>query len=204
VVSVIVHDTKIDQMETAILVVGIFENERDFIASKSLDSTIVAAIIELIEKNEFKSYIGSNMIFHMMGKGLIKKIMLIGLGKREKFTYENARIIAGKAALKAKELGVEEFCILPFIDVDEMLIEAISECILLSLYSFNRYKTGGKESTIPSRVTIVVNSDSAKFQSVVDKVNLIAQAVNYARDLGNLPPNDCTPSQMASFALALE
>jgi len=204
VVSVIVHDTKIDQMETAILVIGIFENERDFFASKSLDSTIFAAIIELIEKNEFKSDIGSNMIFHMIGKGLIKKIMLIGLGKREKFTYENARIIAGKAALKAKELGVEEFCILPFIDVDEMLIEAISEGILLSLYSFNRYKTGGKESTIPSRVTIVVNSDSAKFQSVVDKVNLIAQAVNYARDLGNLPPNDCTPSQMASFALALE
>ena len=68
-VSVIVHDTKIDQMETAILVIGIFENERDFFASKSLDSTIVAAIIELIEKNEFKSYIGSNMIFHMMGKG---------------------------------------------------------------------------------------------------------------------------------------
>lgn len=203
-VSVIVHDTKIDQMETAILVIGIFENERDFFASKILDSTIVAAIIELIEKNEFKSDIGSNMIFHMMGKGLIKKIMLIGLGKREKFTYENARIIAGKAALKAKELGVEEFCILPFIDVDEMLIEAISEGILLSLYSFNRYKTSGKESTIPSRVTIVVNSDSTKFQSVVDKVNLIAQAVNYARDLGNLPPNDCPPSQMASFALALE
>ena len=160
-VSVIVQDTKMDQMQTAFLVIGIFENERDFFASKRLDSTIFAAITELIENNEFKRDIGSNMIFHMMGKGLIKKIMLIGLGKREKFTYENARIISGKAALKAKELGVEEFCILPFIDVDEMLIEAISEGVLLSLYSFNRYKTSGKDSnTIPKRVTIVVNSDS--------------------------------------------
>ena len=204
-VGVIVQEAKIDQMQTALLVIGIFENERDFSKSKGLNSTITAAIIELIENKEFKRSFGSNIIFHMMGKGLIKKIMLIGLGTREKFTDEEARIIAGKAALKAKELGVEEFCILPFMDVDEALIEAISEGVLLSLYSFNRYKTSGKEATtIPAQATIVVNSDSAKFQAVVDKVNLITQAVNYARDLSNLPPNECPPSQIASLALALD
>jgi leucyl aminopeptidase len=203
-VGVIVQEAKIDQMQTALLVIGIFENERDFSKSKGLNSTITAAIIELIENKEFKRSFGSNMIFHMMGKGLIKKIMLIGLGTREKFTDEEARIIAGKAALKAKELGVEEFCILPFMDVDEALIEAISEGVLLSLYSFNRYKTSGNEATIPAQATIVVNSDSAKFQAVVDKVNLITQAVNYARDLSNLPPNECPPSQLASLALALD
>jgi leucyl aminopeptidase len=204
-VGVIVQEAKIDQMQTALLVIGVFENERDFSNSKGLNSTITAAIIELIENKEFKRSFGSNIIFHMMGKGLIKKIMLIGLGAREKFTDEEARIIAGKAALKAKELGVEEFCILPFMDVDEALIEAISEGVLLSLYSFNRYKTSGKEATtIPAQATIVVNSDSAKFQAVVDKVNLITQAVNYARDLSNLPPNECPPSQIASLALALD
>ncbi len=204
-VGVIVQEAKIDQMQTALLVIGVFENERDFSKSKGLNSTITAAIIELIENKEFKRSFGSNIIFHMMGKGLIKKIMLIGLGAREKFTDEEARIIAGKAALKAKELGVEEFCILPFMDVDEALIEAISEGVLLSLYSFNRYKTSGKEATtIPAQATIVVNSDSAKFQAVVDKVNLITQAVNYARDLSNLPPNECPPSQIASLALALD
>mgnify|MGYP001279911322 CR=1 FL=1 len=204
-VGVIVQEAKIDQMQTALLVIGIFENERDFSKSKGLNSTITAAIIELIENKEFKRSFGSNIIFHMMGKGLIKKIMLIGLGTREKFTDEEARIIAGKAALKAKELGVEEFCILPFMDVDEALIEAISEGVLLSLYSFNRYKTRGKEATTtPAQATIVVNSDSAKFQAVVDKVNLITQAVNYARDLSNLPPNECPPSQLASLALALD
>jgi leucyl aminopeptidase len=202
-VGVIVQEAKIDQMQTALLVIGIFENERDFFKSKGLNSTITAAIIELIENKEFKRSFGSNIIFHMMGKGLIKKIMLVGLGTREKFTYENARIIAGKAALKAKELGVEEFCILPFMDVDEALIEAISEGVLLSLYSFNRYMTSGNETTIPAQATIVINSDFAKFKEVVGNVSLVAQAVNYARDLSNLPPNECPPSQIASLALAL-
>ncbi|MDQ6668610.1 MAG: leucyl aminopeptidase [Thermoproteota archaeon] len=204
-VGVLVQEAKIDQMQTALLVIGIFENECDFFKSKGLNSTITAAIIELIENKGFKRSFGSNIIFHMMGKGLIKNIMLIGLGTREKFTYENARIIAGKAALGAKELGVEEFCILPFMDVDEAFIEAISEGVLLSLYTFNRYKTSGKEATtIPAQATIVVNSDSAKFQAVADIANLITQAVNYARDLSNLPPNECPPSQIASLALALD
>ena len=97
-VGVIVQEAKIDQMQTALLVIGIFENERDFSKSKGLNSTITAAIIELIENKEFKRSFGSNIIFHMMGKGLIKKIMLIGLGAREKFTDEEARIIAGKAS----------------------------------------------------------------------------------------------------------
>ncbi|HET7148355.1 MAG TPA: leucyl aminopeptidase [Candidatus Nitrosopolaris sp.] len=204
-VSVIVQEANIDQMRTALVVIGIFENERDFFKSEGMNPTISDAILEFIQNKEFKRSLGFNIIFHMMGKGLIKKIMLIGLGTRDKFTYENARIIAGKAALKAKELGVKEFCILPFMEVNEALIEAISEGVLLSLYSFNRYKISGDEATtIPAQATIVVSSDSAKFQAVVDKVNLITQAVNYARDLSNLPPNDCPPAQLASLALALE
>ena len=88
--------------------------------------------------------------------------------------------------------------------LDEDLIEAISEGVFLSLYSFNKYKTSGNATTIPMQATILVNSDSAKFQAVVDKVDLITRAVNYARDLGNLPPNECPPSEIARFALALE
>src|SRR5215472_14764585 len=204
-VSITVQDAKFDQLETAFLVVGIFENENDFFAANDLDSTISSAIIELIEKKEFKGSAGSTLVLHMMGRGLIKKIMLIGLGARDKFRNENARISAGKSALKAKELNLEEFCILSFTKADEALIEAISEGIFLSLYSFNKFKTNGDETaSIPTQAKILVDSNSSKFQTVVDNVDLTTQAVNYARDLGNLPPNECPPSELARFALALE
>jgi leucyl aminopeptidase len=204
-VSITVQDAKFDQLETALLVVGIFENENDFSSSNDLDSTISSAIIELLENKEFKSSFGSTLILHLMGRGLIKKIMLMGLGARDKFSCENARVIAGKSALKAKELNLEEFCILPFTKADEASIEAISEGIFLSLYSFKKYKTNGNETaTIPTQAKILVDSNSSKFQKVIDNVDLTTQAVNYARDLGNLPPNECPPSELARFALALE
>ncbi len=204
-VGITVQDARFDQLETALLVVGIFENENDFFASNDLDSTISSAIMGLIENKEFKRSFGSTLVLHMMGRGLVKKIMLIGLGARDKFRCENARIIAGKSALKAKDLNIEEFCILPFTKADEALIEAISEGVFLALYSFNKYKTNGRKTiTTPTRAKILVNSNSSKFQTVVDNADLTTQAVNYARDLGNLPPNECPPSELARFALALE
>ena len=49
-VGITVQEAKIDQMQTPLLVIGIFENEHDFFASKELDSTISSAIIELHRK----------------------------------------------------------------------------------------------------------------------------------------------------------
>src|SRR5215831_15437330 len=178
-VSIIVEEGNVDEILTSLLVIGIFEDERSFSTLTDSNSKTLSLIMELIENHEFQATFGSNMILRTVDKKVPRKILLIGLGKKEKFTYDSARMIAGKAALKAREIRVEDLCILPFREVDEGLIEAISEGIFLSLYSFGRYKTSGKdEITRPSRATITVHSDSAKMQLIVDKVALITEAVN--------------------------
>ena len=102
-VQIKVEKTKIDQKRTSLLVVGIFENERDFSQSNELDPSLAFTIKEIFDNKEFNGGLGSSVVLHTMGKGPMKKIMLVGLGKREKFTDEVARVIAGKATLKAKE-----------------------------------------------------------------------------------------------------
>ena len=104
-VQIKVEKTKIDQKRTSLLVVGIFENERDFSQSNELDPSLAFTIKEIFDNKEFNGGLGSSVVLHTMGKGPMKKIMLVGLGKREKFTDEVARVIAGKGALKAKETG---------------------------------------------------------------------------------------------------
>jgi leucyl aminopeptidase len=52
-------------------------------------------------------------------------------------------------------------------------------------------------------VSILINSESTKFQSIVEKVKLIVEAVYFGRDLSNLPPNECSPARLASVALSL-
>jgi leucyl aminopeptidase len=202
-VQVKVEKAKIDQKQTSLLVIGVFEGEQDFSQSKELDPSVFASIKETLENKEFRGTSGSSILVYTHGRGPMKKIMLLGLGKKDKFTDESARICAGKAAQKAKELGVKEFSILQFSNLDEGLVEAITEGVTLALYSFDKYKEVKEPATKIEEVAILINSDSPKFQSVADKASLVVEAVNFARDIANLPPNDCSPAQLASTALSL-
>lgn len=203
-VQIKVEQTTIDQNQTPLLVVGVYENENEFSHSKGLDPVLYYTIKEIISNKEFKAVVGARLIIPTMDKGPMKKIMLMGLGKKEKFNNEIARIVSAKAAVKAREMEISEFSILPYSNVDEGLIEAISEGIALSLYSFNKYKTNdkGEESKV-KQVTILINDDKNKIQPIVDRTVLLVEAVNLARDLSNLPPNDCSPSQLASIAVSV-
>jgi len=201
-VQVKIEKAKIDQKQTSLLVIGVFENEQDFSQSKELDPAVFASIKETLENKEFRGTAGSSILVYTLGKGPMKKIMLLGLGKREKFTDESARICAGKAAQKARELGAKEFSILQFSNLDEGLVEAMTEGVALALYSFDKYKAAENKTKI-EEVSILINSDSPKFQSIADRTCLVVEAVNFARDIGNLPPNDCAPAQLASTALSL-
>ncbi len=205
-VHVSVEKAKIDQKQTSLLVIGVFEGELDVPQSKELDPAVFASIRETLENREFRGTFGSSSIVHTLDKGPMKKIMLLGLGKREKFTDEAARISAGKAALKAKELGAKEFSMLQFSNLDEGLIEAMTEGAVLALYSFDKYKAPDTTQDPPAKVeelAILINSDSLKFQAVAERANVVAEAVNFGRDICNLPPNDCSPAQLAAIATSL-
>ena len=202
-VQVKVEKARIDQKQTSLLVIGVFEGDQDFPHSKDLDSLVSSSIRETLENKEFRGTFGSSIVVYTLGRGPMKKIMLLGLGKREKFTDESARICAGKAARKAQELGIKEFSMLQFPNLDEGLVEAMTEGIALALYSFDKYKEAKEPASKIEEVTILINSDSLRFQSVVEKANIIVEAVNFARDIGNLPPNDCPPAHLASIAVSL-
>ena len=188
-VQIKVEQATIDQNQTPLLVVGLYENDNDHLNSKELDPILYNTIKEIISNKEFKPVVGAGLIIPTMDKGPMKKIMLMGLGKKEKFNNEIARIVSAKAAVKVREMEISEFSILPYSNLDEGLIEAISEGIALSLYSFNRYKTNdsGEESKV-KQVTILINTDKNKIQPIIDRTGLLVNAVNLARDLSNLPP----------------
>jgi len=203
VVQVKVEKARIDQKQTSLLVIGVFEGDQDFPHSKDLDPSVSSSIRETLENKEFRGIFGSSIVVYTLGKGSMKKIILLGLGKREKFIDESARICAAKATQKAQELGIKEFSMLQFSNLDDGLVEAMTEGIALALYSFDKYKETKEPASKIEEVTILINSDSLRFQSVVEKANILVEAVNFARDIGNLPPNDCPPAHLASIAVSL-
>ena len=129
-----------------------------------------------------------------------KRILIAGIGKKEKITSDTIRFISGKIAQKANELKLKEFSI---INPPSSIIEPISsssqiiEGCKMSLYKFEKYKSK-KESPLPNLTIFVSKSD--KILKVIKNSEIISNGVIFAKSIANLPPNECTPSTLASFA----
>ncbi|MGI0049947.1 MAG: leucyl aminopeptidase, partial [Nitrososphaera sp.] len=61
-VQVKVEKAKIDQKQTPLLVIGVFEGEQDFTQSKELDPSVFASIKETLENKEFRGAFGSSIL----------------------------------------------------------------------------------------------------------------------------------------------
>ena len=74
------------------------------------------------------------------------------------------------------------------------------------LYRFNKMKSGHQnKSIILKRIGLALRtkSDASKVMLGAKHADAIIAGMNLAKDLGNLPPNICTPSYLARTAQRL-
>lgn len=193
---------------TPLLVLGVFEDEVEGIRNQldGINSTTVELVDRVIKEKEHTGSFGSICIVHCF-TGPIQRIMLLGLGQRASLDNEKVRVLAGKASVKAMEINVTEYSIKPFTQLTKDLTEAICEGTCLSLYKFDQYQSqkNGESFHRPSLLTIslLVDGNQEQWQSVLDTTRIIVDAVNFGRDLANLPPNECSPEYLARVALDL-
>src|ERR671925_1806507 len=189
-VEIVIEKPGFDRSPSPLTVIGIFEDNEHKKYFRYFGSRAENTINEIISGKGFTGKLGTSLLLPLPGNAEVKKILLMGLGKKEKFTRETSRIVAGKSALKSREINESNFSIFPFVETDENDIEAIAEGIFLSLYNFDKYKSGSEtENKKIRKVKLLVNTNNIdKLQKRIGKVKSITEAVNFVRDLGNLPP----------------
>ena len=147
----------------------------------------VAAI--LAAHPDFKAEAGDLVTGVVPGSGF-KRIGLMGLGKKR--TQLDLEIAGGKALGKA--LGAKPANI--FVDgklkADEAA--AIASGMHLRGYEFKNYQTKKKETGLPQTITI---SGGAPAQKAFTQLSKTTDAVRWARDLVNEPPNVLYPESFA-------
>jgi leucyl aminopeptidase len=194
--------------QTPLLVVGVFENEVEEVMNQlgEANANLVEIVGRVLKDREHTGSFGTICIVHSP-TGPVHRIMLLGLGEKKSLDKDKVRVLAGKTALKATEINVSEYSIKPFTQLTKDLTEAICEGTCLSLYKFDKYQTQkiGEKSHGPSslKVSLLVDGNEKDWQRVLDTTKIITDAVNFGRDLANLPPNECSPEYLARIALDL-
>ncbi len=168
------------------VVVGVFEGEE---VAHDLPGDTLAALLESGEaRREFKRL----AVTHADGT----RVILIGLGNRDEFDGERARVTAAVAHGRAREMGAGTLCWEVPHHVPDPVVAGLVHGTLLHAYRFERYKP----STDSRRVGRLLLSAHHDVSGPVRMAAIMAEAQNRARDLGNTPANDLPPAALAAYA----
>jgi leucyl aminopeptidase len=164
-----------------------------------------AVAAELLASGEARAAFRALALAHADGR----RWLLVGLGAREDFTPERARVVAAVAHERALELGTRTLCWQAPV-VDELAVcAALVEGTTLADYRFERHKstqaepTDGAPKQLQSLIVAAADAAAAELERHVSEAAVVAAAVNAARDLQNRPANDLTPTALVAHAQAL-
>jgi leucyl aminopeptidase len=156
------------------------------------------ALQALVDSGEARPAFRKLAVGHAGGR----RYILAGLGDRDGFDPERARVAAAGVVGRARELGTRSLCWeLPH-HVEAEHAAALVEGTVLAAYEDRRFKSAQDEDAAPGVDELVVSAHD-DVSGPVEQAGVIAAAVNAARDLQNAPSNVLTPSALAERARAL-
>lgn len=160
-----------------------------------------------LESGDFKGKEGETLCLYIKDQPE-KRVILLGLGSKEKITVETLRRSYGSLIKACLSRQLEALnLVVPQVKnfSDELLIKGISEGLLLANYSVDRYKHPDPEELQPpsliKKITLI--SPHKEVLAVADKVLAICSGVYVARDLVNGNADDVTPQYLESVARKL-
>jgi leucyl aminopeptidase len=179
------------------------DSEADTLAIGVFDGEQVAhdvkgdALQRLIDAGEARTAFRHAAVAHAADR----RWLIVGLGARDAFSPERARIAAAAALGRAQELGTRALCWeLPH-HVGDAVAGAFVEGTVLAAYRFDRYKRPAGETREVQELIVSAHHDVS---APVEAAAVVAEAANAARDLQNAPANDLTPAALAGRARELE
>jgi leucyl aminopeptidase len=177
------------------LCVGLFDDEG---APGAIDEALGGALARLIDSGEAKSGFKKTAVLHPEGAIGAARVITVGLGKRDEFDSERARIAAAVAYRRASDAAARAIAwAVPEMTDQALIGAALTEGTLLAAYRFDRFKSGDKNDSRPESLEVVSEEDIGK---AVDDAQVVVDSQNRTRDLQNLPANELTPVALGEYA----
>ncbi len=192
----------VDEIPAPLVVLGVWGGELSEEGQK-LDGKYRKALTRFIQELHFKGDFGETLLVPLAsrreeaGPGFA---LLFGLGKKRGASLETVRKAGAKLVQEISRLGFKEAVAETFL-ADKFgkkeASYALAEGALLGGYEWNKYKTSNSGSRRGEKLRLWLARSSGP---AVDRAEVVAEAVNYARDLVNEPPNVLTPVELARRA----
>jgi len=188
------------------LVACVFDQENKFEgALGDVNKSMHGRLESLAASGEITGKALETVLIHFPEGLAAQRLLLVGAGKREKFSAGDLRKIAGTALRYLKGRGLKTFGFLaPEAGRGPSAAQAVVEGLIVADFESDKYRSEKKPREI--RSVSLVGFDSglgADLTAAIEQGRVIAESQNFARDLINEPSNKLTPRMLAAKAEAM-
>jgi leucyl aminopeptidase len=204
-----------DALHTPLLVLHVFQRDREtvgFVAK--VDQLYDGAISRVLQSGDFSGRRNETLVIYPPSAELgIRRVLLVGAGKREEYTVERLRSAVGTAVRVAERMAIRELAVsvghvhhLSERMGDYYAGLAAAEAAVLASWDFRELKTQADDEAprvLLDAATLIAHDDSQhrELELAAHVGTITARAANFARDLQTRPGNMATPTFLAERAL---
>ncbi len=178
------------KVEADLIGVLVFKDEETLPKElEALNTQFEGGIKALTHSPDFSGDVGESALLYGF-KGGVKRVLLVGGGRKESATYETLRVYGGSVIKKAKELGVKKAALaIRFLGSKEESLRAVAEGAELANYVW-----GAKKDLRRVEEIVILGTEEVKgADKVLKEVGIVSEAVSLGRDLANGPAGDVNP-----------
>ena len=200
-----------EKQRSACVVVGVFETRKLSLAAELIDQSANHYLSDIIRRGDMEGKAGTTLLLHSVPNTLCDRVLLVGLGKEREFKDKEFREAMRTAIKTLNETGSLEASVF----LTELPVKRrdtawkVEQAVIMAMegiYRFDQLKSKQDETRRPLR-RLVLNVSRRNELAIGEKAarqgQAIAEGMNLAKDLGNLPGNICTPTYLAQQAQEL-
>jgi len=198
------------------VIVGVYEGRELSAAAQAIDTLSSGHLSNVLKHGDLEGKLDASLMLHQVPGVQADRVLLVGLGKKAEFGAKQYGK-AVRASVKALgAISVDEVLMtlaeLPVAGVDvRKKVAQLVETALDASYRFDAIKRkpdaaeekAAKKGIKKLAIQITSATDVEAAESGLRDGKAIGLGVSLAKDLGNLPPNVCTPTYLAEQAQAM-
>src|SRR5260221_1068626 len=197
-----------EKQRTGCVVVGVFDGRKLSASAQAIDGASRHYLSEVLRRGDLDGKLGATLLLHSVPKFPADGVLVVGLG-RERDSKEPAYRRALAAATRSlRSTGASEatICLTDLALKRRDTAWKIEQAVIMvseGAYRFDRMKSKPPEAKRALRkVTLHVakRGEIAEGETAMERGQAIADGMAFAKDLGNLPANVCTPAYLAEQA----
>jgi len=202
---------QIDKLSTPCLILPVFSKGKQLEITNSFNQVQGGQIATVLKQGDASGKAGNTLLLQMPAGSKTKRVLLVGFGEHGKTSPEDFKKAVSATISALKNLPIKTVCsTILAVEVDNKDIDwKVRQLVLKSREALYQYTetltTSAPDANILEKYQLLVTSNSTTktINNAANTASSIANGIDSAKKLADLPGNICTPTYLANTAKAL-